>query len=63
MEDLFKPEEKKGVNKVLIVGMIVGVVLIGIAIYVLSFKPSMDVQTAKILEGSFHEGSPGIRRT
>ena len=58
MEDLFKPEEKKGVNKLLVGGLIVGVVLIGIAIYLLSFKPSMDVQTARILEGSFHEGSP-----
>jgi len=58
MEDLFKPQEKKGINKVLIGGVIVGIVLIGIAIWLLSFKPSMDVQTAKILEGSFRDGSP-----
>ena len=58
MEDLFKPQEKKGINKVLIGGVIVGVALIGITIWLLSFKPSMDVQTAKILEGSFRDGSP-----
>ena len=58
MDDLFKPEEKKGVNKLLIGGMIVGIVLIGLAIYLLSFKPSMDDQTARILAGSYQEGSP-----
>jgi len=59
MEDLFKPEEKKrGINPVFVGGIIVGLVLIGIAIYVLSFKPSMEDQTAKILEGSYREGSP-----
>ncbi len=57
MEDLFKPQEK-GVNKVLIGGVIVGVVLIGVAIWLLSFKPSMEDQTAKILQGSFQEGTP-----
>jgi hypothetical protein len=58
MEDLFKHEEKRGVNKLLIGGMIVGVVLVGVAIYLLSFKPSMEEQTARILAGSYHEGSP-----
>ena len=59
MEDLFKPEEKKrGINAVFIGGIVVGLLLIGAAIYLLSFKPSMEDQTAKILEGSFREGSP-----
>lgn len=59
MDDLFKPEEKKSAfNPVLIGGMLIGVVLIGVAIYLLSFKPSMEDQTAKILEGSFREGTP-----
>ncbi len=58
MEDLFKPQEKKAVNKVLIGGVIVGIVLIGVAIWLLSFKPSMEDQTAKILQGSFQEGTP-----
>jgi hypothetical protein len=59
MDDIFKPESKKrGVNPVFIVGMIVGVLLIGGAIYLLSFKPPMAEQTAKLLEGSYREGSP-----
>lgn len=58
MEDLFEPQEKKGVNKVLIGGVIVGLVLIGVAVWLLSFKPSMEGQTAKILQGSFQEGTP-----
>ncbi|MBX7056079.1 MAG: hypothetical protein K1X36_14095 [Pyrinomonadaceae bacterium] len=59
MDDIFKPEGKKrGVNPVFIVGMIVGVLLIGGAIYLLSFKPPMAEQTTKLLEGSYREGSP-----
>jgi hypothetical protein len=58
MEDLFKPEEKKAINKVFIVALLVGVAVIGAAIWVLSLKPSSEEQTAKILEGSFREGSP-----
>ena len=59
MDDLFKPEEKKrGVNKVFVAALLIAVVVIGAAIAILSLKPSMDVQTAKILEGSFHEGTP-----
>ena len=58
MEDLFKPEEKKGINKVFIAALLVGIAVIGAVIGVLSLKPSSDEQTAKILEGSFREGSP-----
>ena len=58
MDDLFKPEEKKGVNKVFIAAALIGAVVIGAAIWVMSFKPSMEEQTAKILEGSLREGSP-----
>ena len=58
MDDIFKPEEKKGINKLLVGGMIVGIIAIGLAIWLLSFKPSMEDQTAKILQGSFQEGSP-----
>lgn len=58
MEDLFKPKEKKrGVNKIFIVAMLIGVAAIGAVIWYLSFTPSMEVQTAKILEGAFREGS------
>ena len=59
MDDLFKTEERKRtVNPALIGGVVIGVALIAAAIYLLSFKPSMDDQTAKILEGSYREGSP-----
>ncbi len=59
MDDIFKHEEKKrGVNKVFIAALLIGAAAIGVAIWVLSLKPSMDVQTARILENSFREGSP-----
>ena len=59
MDDLFKPEEKKrGINKLLIVGIVAALAVIGVAVYLLSFKPPMDQQTAKILDGVFREGSP-----
>ena len=59
MDDLFKTgEKKKGINPVFIGGIVVALVLLGGAIWLLSFKPSMEVQTAKILEGAFRDGSP-----
>ena len=59
MDELFTTgKPKKGINPVLIVGALVGIVAIGLAIWLLSFKPSMEDQTAKILQGSFKEGSP-----
>ena len=59
MDELFKIEkEKKGINPVFIVGILVGLVLIAGAIWLLSRTPSMEDQTAKILQGSFREGSP-----
>ena len=57
MDDLFKPEEKKrGINKVFVGGLVFALVVVAAVIGVLSLKPSMDVQTAKILEGSLREG-------
>jgi hypothetical protein len=61
MDDIFKPvEEKRGINPVFIVGILIGVAAIAVAIYFLSFKPPMDQQAAKILEGSVREGTPEI---
>ena len=58
MEDIFKPEEKKrGVNMVFIAAMLIGAVAIGSVIWYLSLTPPMEVQTAKILEGAYREGS------
>ena len=59
MDELFNTEkEKKGINPVFVVGILVGLVLIAGAIWLLSRTPSMEEQTAKILQGSFREGSP-----
>lgn len=59
MDDLFKPkEEKRGINKVFMVGLIIGALIIGAALWVLTRTPSMEDQMAKVLEGSFKEGSP-----
>jgi hypothetical protein len=58
MDDLFKPEEKKrGINKVFVGALLIGVVAVGAVIALLSLKPPMEVQTAKILEGSYREGT------
>lgn len=58
MENLFKPVEKKSFNKVFFAALLIGAVVIGVSIWLLSFKPSMEEQTAKILEGSLREDSP-----
>ena len=59
MDDIFKPEEKKrGVNKIFVAGLVIGLVVIGAVIGVLSLRPSIEEQTTTILAGSFREGSP-----
>lgn len=50
--------EKKGINKVFIVGALVGALIVGAGIWLLTLRPSMQDQMATILEGSFREGSP-----
>ncbi len=59
MEDLFKPDtEKRGINKVFILGALIAVAVIGAAIWALSFRPSIEEQTTAILEGAYREGTP-----
>lgn len=58
MDSLLEKEKKRGLNKPLIIGIVAGVILVGLAIALLSLKPSMDEQQAKLLEGALHEGSP-----
>lgn len=58
MDDIFKPEKKPGINKVFVAALLIGVVAIGAVIGLLSLKPSMEEQTAKILEGVYRDGSP-----
>ncbi|MGB7068601.1 MAG: hypothetical protein WBD22_03845 [Pyrinomonadaceae bacterium] len=55
---LNKNKEKRQVNKAFIAGIIVAIAAIAAAVYLLSFTPPMEVQMAKILEGSHREGSP-----
>lgn len=59
---LEQTEEKKGINKILIIGGLIGMALIAAAIFAMSFRPSMEDQMASILEGSFREGSPEFER-
>lgn len=59
---LEQTEKKKGVNKIMIVGGLIGVALIAAAIFAMSFRPSMEDQMSSILEGSFREGSPEFER-
>jgi hypothetical protein len=55
---LEQKREKKGVNKGLVIGMFIGIVVIGVGIWLLTLQPSMKDQMASILEGSYREGSP-----
>ena len=55
---LSKDPQKKGINKIFIAGLIVGLIAVGVAIWLLMFKPPVDQQLAKILESSYKEGSP-----
>lgn len=59
MDAFLEPQEqRKGNIKALILGGIVGIVLLGAGIWLLTRQPSMDDQMANILEGSYHEGTP-----
>lgn len=59
MDELFETgKEKKGLNMVFIGGVAVALAIVAGAIWMLSFRPSIEEQTAKILEGTFREGSP-----
>ena len=59
METFLQPApEKRGVNKIFIVGAMIAAAAIGVTIWALSFRPSMEDQKAQILEGSYREGTP-----
>ena len=51
-------KEKKGINKAFIAAAILGVAVVGAIIGVLSMRPSIEEQQARILAGSFGEGTP-----
>lgn len=51
-------EKKKGINKLFVVGFIIGALIIAGIIGLLLRKPSMDDQKANLLQGAYTEGSP-----
>jgi len=51
-------EKKIGINKGLIIGALIGLVVVAVGIWLMSFRPSVEDQMATILEGSYREGSP-----
>lgn len=59
MSDLFGGEkETKGSNAVFIIGIVIGLALIGGAIFMLTRKPSIEDQTMIALNSAFKEGAP-----
>jgi|KBSSwiStaDraftv2_1062776.scaffolds.fasta_scaffold68929_2 hypothetical protein len=56
METLATREQKRGINKIFIVGIVAGLAVIALGIWLLSFRPSRDDQMAQILAGSYTEG-------
>lgn len=59
METLLSPDpQEKGLNKIFIVGIIIGLIAVGVAIWLLMFKPPVDQQLANILASAYKEGSP-----
>ena len=64
MDAFLEPQnEKKGINKPLILGALIGIILLAAGIWALMRQPSMEDQMANILEGSYHEGSPEFADT
>ena len=56
---LGEKEEKKGLNKGFVIGIVIGVIAIAATIgLLLSLRPSVDDQKAKILEGLSRSGTP-----
>lgn len=53
-----KNKEKKGINKVLLVSMLVAAFLVSGGIYLWSFQPTIEEQKQQQLEGAYLEGSP-----
>ncbi len=54
--------EKEGVNKILLVGILVGTLLVAGAIGILSLQPSSDEKTQQLFAGAFLEGSPEFEK-
>jgi hypothetical protein len=57
MESLTQREEKRGVNKLLILGLVIGAALVALVLWLLSMRPAADEQMANLLEAAYHENS------
>ena len=62
MDTLLQTNEKKGVNKVLLVALLAAAVLVAGAVYMLSLSPSTDEKRQQLLDESYAEGSPEFER-
>lgn len=58
MESLLQEEEKRGLNKTLIVGLVIGAAIVGLGLWLLSLRPPADEQMARILQAAYREGTP-----
>ncbi len=60
--DTFKPDDKKGVNKVFLAAIAVAVIIVGAGIYLLTLQPTAEEQKQAILEGALLPGNPEFER-
>jgi hypothetical protein len=58
MESLLEKRETRGVNKLLIVGLVIGAAAVAVVLWLLSLRPPADQQMARLLEAAYHEGHP-----
>lgn len=58
METIFEKEEKRGINKALIAGAIIGVIAIAAVIFIAMQRPSMEDQKQAVLADALREGDP-----
>lgn len=62
MDTLLKTNEKKGVNKILLLALLGAAVLVAGAVYLLSLNPSTEEKREQLLAASYQEGSPEFER-
>jgi hypothetical protein len=55
---LQKPQKEKGSNKILIIALVAGLIVVGAVIGLLALRPSMNDVQQSYIEGAFREGSP-----
>ena len=63
-DPIFDQVEQKNLNvKGYVIGAVVGLVVIGLIIFIATRRPSMQDQAEEVLEGSYREGSPEFDAT